>query len=87
MVPASSEGFAASELGELLHPRLELRSEVSDKALDGPGEGLSKSYLRGLVTVVGLGKRKEKETKQKRNESTIGHEKLTANGVTLNLLR
>jgi len=40
---------AAGLLGKLLHASLELRAEVADQALDGPGESLAKGWT-GLVS-------------------------------------
>jgi hypothetical protein len=49
VVPAAGEGLAAGLLGKLLHASLELRAEVADQALDGPGESLAKGWT-GLVS-------------------------------------
>jgi hypothetical protein len=43
MVPSTSKGLTTMLLRELLDTSLKLRSEVSDKTLNRPGEGLSQS--------------------------------------------
>jgi hypothetical protein len=43
MVPSTSKGLTTMLLRELLDTSLKLGSEVSDKTLNRPGEGLSQS--------------------------------------------
>jgi hypothetical protein len=42
-LPASSQCRTAIRCGELLHPGLQLRAEVANKALNGPSKSFAKS--------------------------------------------
>lgn len=42
VLPAAGQGLAAGLLRELLHASFQLRPEVTDQTLDGPGERLTK---------------------------------------------
>lgn len=43
VVPSASKGLTTVLLSELLHTSLKLRSEMSDKTLNRPGESLTQS--------------------------------------------
>lgn len=69
--------LAAVLCRELLHPGLELGSEVADETLDGPGESLTKSWGTQISMYSGID--------PERDRSMTGL-KLTADGVALDLL-
>jgi hypothetical protein len=68
MVPSTSKGLTTMLLRELLDTSLKLRSEVSDKTLNRPGEGLSQSANSVTLNLLG---------------ELLEHVNLTLTGLTL----
>ena len=68
VVPAASKSLAALRLGVLSDTGLELRTEVTDQTLDGPGEGLTQSANGVTLDLLG---------------ELLHHVDLTSAGLTL----
>lgn len=56
--PSTAQSWTAILCCEVLHPLLQLGSEVANKTLNGPGESLTKSYEASINVVFrDIGKR------------------------------